>query len=148
MCGSSTKAIKESEKKTAEDGITVEILETRSVKQKEALAEFLDERRKNLQFDEGRTTAAAILLSNETGAQHLDRFRPKACLITVRKLVVYLWLVTLGKIKCESFQTAFVKNSHPLQGSNIILMAAEKVKYCEIPLFAAQRRLGKRRSTM
>ena len=48
-----------------------------------------------------------------------------------------MWLMTLGKVKCESFQRAFVKNSHPLQGSHSILMAAKKTKEWHIPLFAA-----------
>ena len=135
-------------RKISEDGITAEILDALSEKQEEALAENLNERCKNLQFDESLTKAAAILLPEEMGAQHLDRFIPIACLTMMRKLVGYLRLMTLGKIKCASFQTAFVKNSHPLQGTYSILMAAEKENEWDIPLIAAQIDLKKSVSTM
>ena len=46
-----------------------------SEKQKEALAENLNERCKNLQFDEGLTKAIAVLAPKDTGAPHLDRFQ-------------------------------------------------------------------------
>ena len=36
----------------------------------------LNDRCKDLQFDEGLTKAAAILLPKETGAQHLDKIQP------------------------------------------------------------------------
>ena len=52
--------------------------------------------------------------------------------------MVYVWLMTLGKIKCESFQTAFVKNSQPPQGAHSILIAAAKANEGDIPLFGAQ----------
>ena len=46
-----------------------------SEKQKEALAEKLNERCKNLQLDEGLTKAIAVLPPKDTGAPHLDRFQ-------------------------------------------------------------------------
>ena len=120
----SQKAIKKHEqRKNSEDGMT---------------AEILDNGCKELQFDDGLTEAATVLLSKETGAQHVDRFRPIACLTTMRKLVGYVWLMTMEKIKRDSFQTAYVNDSHPLQGALSILMAAEEAREWDIPLFAAQ----------
>ena len=49
-------------RKNSEDGITAEIPEALSEKQKGALAENLNERCKNRQFDEGLTKGAAVLL--------------------------------------------------------------------------------------
>ena len=79
----------------------------------------MNEKYNNYQLDECLTKAAAVLLPKETGAQHQDRLRPIACL-------------TLGNIKCESFQTAFVKTNHPLHGAFSILMAVEEAKECDI----------------
>ena len=60
----------------------------------------------------------------------------------------YLWMMTLGKIKCESFQTAFAKNSHPLQGALSTVTEVEEAKGWGIPLLRSTNRLEKKRSTM
>ena len=91
-------------KLTEGNGITEEILGALSTDQTEELAnKLLNTRCKNLQFDERLRKAAA---------QHLNRFRPNACLTRMRKIVGYLWLMTKEKNKFGSFQTAFVKESH------------------------------------
>ena len=59
-------------KKGKSDATKAVIMEALSEIQKEAFAENMNERCKNLQFDEGLTNAAA-----EIGALHLDKFRSR-----------------------------------------------------------------------
>ena len=80
----------------------------------------------------------------ETGAQHLSSFRPIAWLTTVRKLVEYLLLMTLGTIQCESFQRAFVKKKQPPATRNMQhLDGSRKSKRVAHPTFRGTHRLGK-----
>ena len=58
--------------KNSEDGITAEILEAQSGKQTEALAENLNQRCKNLQFEDSLTKAAAVLFFTEIGWNTTD----------------------------------------------------------------------------
>ena len=51
--------------------------------------------------------AAAVLLPKEIGATHLGRFRPVACLTTLRKPVGYVCVTTKEEIRFGSLQTAF-----------------------------------------
>ena len=73
----------------------------------EALAEIWTERCKNFQVDEGLTKVAAVLLPKKLW-NNIQTVSPIACLTAMRKLVGYLWLMTLGKLKCESSQTVFL----------------------------------------
>ena len=94
-------------RENSEDRITAAILEEAlSAEHTEALAENLNERCKNLQFEEGlNRSGSGSPHPKETGAQHLDRFRPMACFITTRKQVGYLRLMTIENIKFGSFQS-------------------------------------------
>ena len=124
--------------KSSADGITAEILSALPPLVFDSFADDMDRRCRNLDFDISTTQAAAVLLPKTLGAHTLDKFRPIACLTAMRKLWGYLWLQSLPRITFGSFQTAFVKGAHPLQGAQSVLTAAEKAREWDIPLFIAQ----------
>ena len=75
------------------------------------------QRKSTRHFYDGLTKAAAILFPKEMWAKHLDKFRPIACPTTMKK-----------------------------KGAYSILMAVEKAKEWDIPLFAPQFGLEKKQS--
>ena len=109
----------------------------------EALTDILTERCKILQFDESLTKVAAVLIPKEVVAQHLDRVREIAGLTTTRKLVGFLWLMTLEKLFCESSQTAFLKTATCHKEHFSILMAPERSQRVEHPTLRNTNRLDK-----
>ena len=66
----------------------------------------------------------------------------------MRKLVGFLWLMTLEKLFCESSQTAFLKTAIFHKEHFSILMAAERSKRVEHPTLRITNRLEEKSSTM
>lgn len=124
--------------KGSEDGITAEVLAALPAGAFRSFAEDVDRRCHNVDFDASITRAGAVLLPKIINAPSLDKFRPIASLSSTRKLYGYLWLHGLPNIKFASFQTAFVKGAHPLQGVYCLFLAAEKAREWGKPLYAAQ----------
>ena len=71
----------------SEHETTAEPLEALSPEQTQTLAEYLNKRCKTFQFDEGLTNEASVLLPKEKQANHRDRFKPIACVTTLRELM-------------------------------------------------------------
>ena len=136
----STKSNQKLKVECSEDGITAEIPEALPEKQKEALAENLNGRCKDPQFDEGFTKKQLRSSHPKIQEHHIwTGFRQIACLTTMMKLMGYLWMMTLRKIKCESFRTAFMKNNHPPRGAlSIVLEVEEKQKSGTSHFYEAQ----------
>ena len=108
-----------------------------------AFAADMDRRCQELDFDKGLTDSAAVLTPKSHGAFSLDMFRPLACLVTMRKLLGYLWLASLPSLCFQTFQTAFVKGTHAMHGVFALLKAAELSKQWGEPLYVAQLDLKK-----
>ena len=105
---------------------------------KAELANDLNRRCRDLDFDADTMTASSVLLPKVVGAASLAKFRPIACLKTWRKLLGYLWLLTLPIIRMATYQTAFVRGAQAIMGAHSLLLAAEKAKEWGQDLFAAQ----------
>ena len=118
--------------------ITAEILQKLPDDALIAFAADMDRRCQELDFDKGWTDSAAVLTLKSHGAFSLDMFRQLACLVTMRKLLGYLWLASLPSLCFQTFQTAFVKGTHAMHGVFALLKAAELSKEWGEPLYVAQ----------
>ena len=110
---------------SSKDRVTAEILQKLPDDALIAFAADMDRPCQELDFDKGWTDSAAVLIPKSHGARSLDMFRPLACLVTMRKLLGYLWLSSLQSLCLQTFQTAFVKGTHAMHWVFELLKAAE-----------------------
>ena len=111
--------------KSSPDGITTEILKALPAVVLQGLALDMERRIKALDFPQEWFVCAAALVAKVVGATDLSKFRPIACLCTMRKILGYMFLSALPPLTFMSSQTAFVKGSHANMGPHFILRLAK-----------------------
>ena len=124
--------------KGSADGITAEMLQALPDNARNALAENLAERCARLDFPPDWCISRISLAPKAIGASSLSGFRPIAGLVTMRKLLGYLWLSSLPKIVFFSIQTAFIPGSHADTGPFLLNRSAELAREWRFPLAVGQ----------
>ena len=94
--------------KSSPDGVTAEMLKELPAAPKAALAADIVRRCAHLDFPADWTESSATLAPKVVGASELSKFRPIACLTTMRKMLGYMWLLALPTMTFLTAQTAFV----------------------------------------
>jgi hypothetical protein len=82
--------------------------------------------------------STAVLAPKVAGASDLSKFRPIACLTTMRKLLGYMWLLALPALTFKTAQTAFIGGSHACMGVHVIQRIAELAREWRQPVYIAQ----------
>ena len=82
--------------------------------------------------------STAVMAPKVVGATDLSKFRPLACLATMRKLLGYMWLLALPVLTFVTAQTAFIVGSHACMGVHVIQRIAELAREWREPVFIAQ----------
>ena len=108
--------------KSSPDGVTAEMLQALPPAPKAALANDIVRRCAFLDFPTGWTESTAALAPKVVGASDLSKFRPIACLTTMRKLLGYTWLMAFPAMTFMMARTAFIAGSHAYMGSPAIQM--------------------------
>lgn len=129
--------------KSSPDGITAEILKALPAVVLQGLALDMERRIKALDFPQEWFVCAAALVAKVVGATDLSKFRPIACLCTMRKILGYMFLSALPPLTFMSSQTAFVKGSHANMGPHLILRLAELTREWRLSFCVAQLDLRK-----
>jgi hypothetical protein len=107
------------------DGVTAEMLQALPETARNALAINLTERCSKLDFPPDWCASFISLVPKVVGVTSLAGFRPVAGLVTMRKLLGYIWLASLPQIRFFSIQTAFVPGSHADTGPFLLNRASE-----------------------
>ena len=124
--------------KCSPDGITAEMLQALPPVPKAAMAKDMVRRCAFLDFPAEWSESSAILVPKVAGASELGKFRPIACLTTLRKLLGYMWLSALPALTFKTAQTAFIGGSHACMGVHVIQRIAELAREWRQPVCIAQ----------
>ena len=76
-------------------------------------------------FPEDWLCSLTVMAPRVVGATCLTKFRPIAGLCAMRKVLGYVWLMSLPPLQYESVQSAFVPKTHADAGLFLLLQAAE-----------------------
>ena len=98
--------------KSSPDGITAEVLKALPAECKDELRTNLVRRWRTLEFPTEWTRSMTTLAPKVIGATTLAKFRPTAGLCAMRKLLGYIWMLSLPALTLVSAQTAFIPGSH------------------------------------
>ena len=79
----------------------------------------------DMSFPEEWMCSLTVMAPKVVGATWLTKFRPIAGLCAMRKVLGYVWLMSLPPLRYESVQTAFVPGAHADAGLFLLLQAAE-----------------------
>jgi hypothetical protein len=107
------------------------------------LASYITEIMASLELPDSWFISRAILLPKVVGAAELGKFRPIACLTTIRKLLGYTWLDMLPPLHFETFQTGFVPGSEATAGVFALQRVFELSREWGCPAYVAQLDLKK-----
>ena len=124
--------------KSSPDGVTAEMLKALPAEPMAALGGDLVRRCSRLEFPADWTERSATLAPKVAGASDLGKFRPIACLTTMRKLLGYMWLAALPPMTFATAQTAFIAGSHACMGVHALQRIAELSREWRLPVFIAQ----------
>ena len=133
--------------KSSPDGVTAEMLQATPPAPMAALATDMVRRCADLDFPEDWMESTAVMAPKVVGATDLSKFRPIACLVTMRKLIGYMWLLALPVLTFATAQTAFIAGSHACMGVHVIQRIAELAREWRVPVYIAQVDLRKQLST-
>jgi hypothetical protein len=120
------------------DGVTAEMLQALPDAARNALTTNLAERCAKLDFPPEWCTSCISLVPKVVGVTSLAGYRPVAGLVTMRKLLGYIWLASLPLIVFHSIQTAFVPGSQADTGPFILMRAAELAREWRMTLAICQ----------
>ena len=109
----------------------------------EEMAKNIELRMRDLDFPTEWFESAAALSAKVVGATDLSKFRPIACLCTLRKILGYMFLGALPQLEFRTKQTAFVKGSHANMGPHLLLRCGELAREWSLPFCTAQLDLKK-----
>lgn len=129
--------------KGSPDGITAEMLLALPDESKNRLAADISHRCRSLTFPQEWMKSMTTLAPKVYGATKLANFRPIAGLCAMRKLLGYLWILSLPILTFLTLQTAFIPGSHADTGVFMLNRAAELSREWRIPLVLAQLDLKK-----
>jgi hypothetical protein len=124
--------------KGSADGVSAEMLQALPEAARNSLTSDLAARCAKLDFPPEWCTSRISLAPKTFGVTSLSGFRPIAGLVTMRKLLGYLWLNSLPQIVFFSIQTAFVPGSHADTGPFLLNRSAELAREWRFPLAIAQ----------
>jgi hypothetical protein len=124
--------------KSSPDGVTAEMLQALPPAARTSMASDIVRRCAYLDFPAEWMESTAVMAPKVVGATDLSKFRPIACLTTMRKLLGYMWLLSLPPLTFKTAQTAFIPGSHACMGVHVILRVAELAREWRIPVCIAQ----------
>jgi hypothetical protein len=124
--------------KGSSDGITAEMLQALPHEARNSLTVNLAERCAKLDIPPEWCVSRISLAPKVVGATSLAGYRPIAGLISMRKLLGYLWLSSLPQITFHSIQTAFVPGSQADTGPFILNRASELAREWRVSLSVCQ----------
>ena len=111
--------------KGSPDQITADVLKALPPDCLEKLARSLSLTCWDMNFPEDWLCSLTVMAPKVVGATCLTKFRPRAGLCAMRKVLGYVWLKSLPPLRYESVQTAFVPKTHADTGLFLLLKAAE-----------------------
>ena len=129
--------------KASPDGITAEMLQALPDGTLETFAAFVAALLASLDIPSEWCQAFAILLPKVIGADSLTKFRPIACLPTMRKMMGYVFIRMLPPLRFDSLQTGFVPRAQGADGVYIIKRCAELSREWKHELYVVQLDLSK-----
>ena len=124
--------------KSSPDGVTAEMLQALPPAPRASLASDIVRRCAYLDFPTEWMESTAAMAPKVVGATDLSKFRPIARLVTMRKVLGYMWLLSLPPLTFMTAQTAFIKGSHACMGVHVIQRVAELAREWRLPVCMAQ----------
>ena len=129
--------------KGSPDGVTAEMLRHLPQKARDAFGLDILSRSRELRFEASWAQCSATLAPKVPNAGALTQFRGIASLLTIRKVLGYMFLEALPQLQFQSVQTAFIAGAHACTGVHTLLRVAELAREWGAPVCAAQLDLKK-----